>query len=252
MVAPSNYLNLFHGDPAAPQGQFAGSASQRILTANAYPPVTAGLVAGYRADLGFTLNGANVSGLADQSGNGFALTQATSGDQPPYNTQDPLFFGRPSIGQFTVSGGTSLANASFTVSQPNTIYFVGYATSSTQNTFFDGSSSRQILGRYSSTQWWIYAGTTVPISGADSNVHVFCLTFSAGTGTLYMDNSQTALGSGSAGTDALTGLVIGAGAGDTAFVGSFEEGWFYSGAHAATTRFAMMQYLGARVGVSTS
>lgn len=45
----------------------------------------AALVAWWRADLGITLNGSNVSAWADQSGNGWHLTQGTAVNQPAFS-----------------------------------------------------------------------------------------------------------------------------------------------------------------------
>lgn len=216
------------------------------------PPTFSGtLKLWLRADLGITLNGSKVSAWADQSGNGNNVTQGTAADQPPYTAADSNFNGRPSVGPFS-STSYALNASTFTISQPNTIYLVAYAANTAQNVFFDGSSSRQIIGRAGATTWWIYAGTTVDANGANGNPHAFCLTLSSGTGTLYVDNSQTAAVSSTAGSDALTGLVVGVGSGDAAPNGSIAEFLIYSGAHTTAQVQQVFRYLGARYGLATS
>jgi hypothetical protein len=55
------------------------------------------LYAWWRADLGITLNGGDVSAWADQSGNGRNFSQATAANQALYVPSDSRFGGKPSI-----------------------------------------------------------------------------------------------------------------------------------------------------------
>lgn len=61
-------------------------AGFRRLSGGFLPTQLSGLTGWYRADMGITLNGSNVSAWADQSGNGYHITQGTGGSQPAYNS----------------------------------------------------------------------------------------------------------------------------------------------------------------------
>ena len=86
------------------EGPAAGTWSMtfRILAARGraggrafQPPQLSGCAVWLRADIGITLNGANVSRWADQSGNGNDATQGTSGRQPGYDALQ--INGRPTV-----------------------------------------------------------------------------------------------------------------------------------------------------------
>lgn len=61
------------------------------------PLIFGGLVFWVKADAGITLNVANVSGWADQSGTGNNLSQVTSSAQPLYDSDDAAFNNKASV-----------------------------------------------------------------------------------------------------------------------------------------------------------
>ena len=84
----------------------------------------------FRSDLGITTSGSNVSGWADQSGNGYNVSQISIPVQPAYSATG----GPNNVPRVTFSGspGQALRNAAFTFAPyPAEIFIVGTTTSST-------------------------------------------------------------------------------------------------------------------------
>jgi hypothetical protein len=192
--------------------------------------------------------GTKVSAAADQSTGGHNATQGTGANQPPYLSSDPVMGGRPSIS--IQSTTLTLANASFSQAQPDTVFAVFNVTN---NAVFaaalDGTTARQILAR-STINWAMSAGTTIQGGTADNKAHVWCGVFNGASSALYVDNSQTAVVTGNPGAAALTGLSIGSTAGDNSINGEIAEVVIYSGALSAPARQAVFQYLGQRYGIA--
>lgn len=91
----------------------------------------------FRADK-VTLASTAVTDAADQSGNGYDVTQAAGAKRPVYTASDANFGGKPSMA-FTASSVSSLDNTTstpFTQSSPRTIYAVVRPTSA-GGTVFD-------------------------------------------------------------------------------------------------------------------
>lgn len=87
------------------------------------------LYAGYRADTGIALNGANVSQWNDYSGNGRHLTQTTAARQPVYNASSSRFSNRPSVGP-GVNVGVEYSSAS-PLPMPLTMFVVALQDATT-------------------------------------------------------------------------------------------------------------------------
>lgn len=199
------------------------------------------------ASTGVTTSGGNVTAWADQSGNGNNLTQASTG--PTFNATDAKLNGKPSV-QLLGTSRSLQTVAGFNVAQPDTIYCVGYF--STTGEIFDGGVNRQTIGS-ASGQWQYFAGGSVVRGGtSDTNAHVFCGIFNGNTlSALYVDNSTTAIiTGGNPGTLALTQLVIPGVAGATG--GAISEQVIIPGSDSQPQRLQMFQYLGSEYGITVS
>jgi hypothetical protein len=77
------------------------------------PASLTGLIAWFKADVGITLNGSQVSAWADQSGNGNNVTQPTTGNQPffqatGFNGKQTVYFSTATT-SVMASGGDAVA-----------------------------------------------------------------------------------------------------------------------------------------------
>ena len=149
----------------------------------------------FDAAKGITLNGADVSLWADQSGNGNDVSQGTAADQPLWNASDADFNGQPSIEGDGVSESITAVTGLLTA-QPNTIFMV-YKRISGGGRFFDtsGTAARQIM--YGNMT--IYAGTAQALFVGDTNAHVIAFDWNAASSDAWLDGVQNTPG-GSPGT----------------------------------------------------
>ncbi len=173
------------------------------------PSDVANLICWYDAALGITLNGPDVSGWADQSGNGNDLAQATPANQPLFVAGSPPFV--------RFNGSTdfieTMAFASPLV-QPNTIIIVYSLPSIIQNGLFyagiavpnrnqiqpSGGGTGYFAGGFTST-----AETPGPINTLRLNMTVFNV---AASKSFYEGGTNTM--TGSVGSQTLTGFNFGA------------------------------------------
>lgn len=171
------------------------------------PKSLSGLVAWYRSDLGMVQSG-NVLTWSDQSGNGYT---ATAGATPPVATANqingkvcPLFGG---AAYMTTSAFSQALTSS-------TIVAVAKCLDGAERFMADGlaAGNRQALESTGNTNLVdIYAGSALNATvtaGMQTTAKQAIGCFGGASSTLYIDGSL--LASGSAGTQTMTGLTIGA------------------------------------------
>jgi len=191
-----------------------------------------------------TVAGSDVSQMNDKSGNTRHLTATLTA--------------RPTTGSTSANGlswlsfnGTAniMATASFSISQPTTIYIVGKENSYVNGAALIGGatlfSGEEVL-RVTGNKWQIYAGgTTVDGAASDLNQNVHTLIFDGASSAHYLGASLSA--SGNPGTNGITGgLILGARFGGFAtsyWNGKIGEVLCYTGVHDASTRAAFLSYL---------
>lgn len=163
------------------------------------------LIAWFDANVGITLNGADVSLWEDQSGNGNDLIQGTAADQPVFNASDADFDGKPSVG---ILSGERLRTAAFAsaLSQPNTIFIVLKKNATNTGHAYDGiiSSSQQSFARENQMR----GGATLSLSGSIGTAKALLTNIFNGV-TSESWNAGTSMGSGDAGAHTMTGLTLG-------------------------------------------
>jgi hypothetical protein len=221
------------------------------------------LAAWYRADRGVTLNGSTVSAWADQSGNGRTLSQGTGSAQPTFTAS-----GIGSQAALSFDGGDYMDCAAATfgaaLTQPTTIYLVGYTAQDATRVLIDGTgaiaanrNAIYVVSNFPGAGVNIFAGSAVGAASVlPASANAWCGIFNGASSALYISNSQTALagGPGNAGTAILSDLRVGAA---TGVAGSFANGRIAEivialGAHDATTRLRVFRYFASRYGVSVS
>lgn len=217
------------------------------------PTVQSGIKAWYRMDLGQTTGGGNLTALADQSGTGDAAKNLTNTGTVVYNTTDAAY-GNKATTQYAAASrlqGSGVWAAS--QAQPMTAYCVGHATNANER-IFDGAGGNRFIVMNDGGLWSVYAGSTF-VDGAGTtpaNPSIICAV-SDSTSAIYVFDSTTAKGSGSAGTDTLTRMTLAAltgGGGE--LTGKIAEVFLYSGAHTQAQRLKTFQYLSSRYGLAVT
>lgn len=164
-------MNRRHGSRSA-RGRGGVIASG---AAAPFSPLTYGPVGWWRADLGITLNGGDVSAWADQSGNGSHLLQANPALQPLYTASDANFNNQPSL-TFTAANGDYMdcltggssgnpQHSVFAVIRTGTLAasfaaFVNYGRST-------ASTSSSLIGENSGDAAWFGGGGQTLPTGAN-------------------------------------------------------------------------------------
>ena len=158
---------------------------------------------------GITLNGADVSDWADQSGEGNDPSQGTAADQPLFNVSDSNFNNNPSITFDGVS--ENLFRATFTggeISQPNTVFIVyKNAVTTGVRTIFDGDTTRN-MARVNAGNLQMFAGVSQTIHAANTNAHVLALLYNGASSDSWRDGIQ-GTPVGSPGASGMNGLRLG-------------------------------------------
>jgi Pectate lyase superfamily protein len=153
----------------------------------------------------------------DSSGNQNNAAQTSAGSRPTYykTTAGGLINGLPGLtfagAQFyTVAYNTQ--GGPTTLTQPMTIFCVAKPSSTSGNPIiYDATTVSEVaLGIVTSgATWFGYAGATLGGGTADTNAHVFTLLVNSTQSSLRVDGAV--IQSGSAGTNTMNGMVIGAG-----------------------------------------
>jgi hypothetical protein len=107
------------------------------------PASLTGLLAWYEVTAAtITLNGSNVSGWADKSGNGVNASQGTGGNQPAYNASSANFNGRGSI---ACAASKWLTTGSLTMG-PFTVVVVGLYSGSAGYMYTFNANNQYLFG----------------------------------------------------------------------------------------------------------
>ncbi len=173
----------------------------------------ADLTAWYRGNSGVTTDANGVNAWADQSGNGYDVTQATDAKKPDNtDTQNGLTVITFDGTDDELAYGVSLFTA---ISQPNTIFLVYQWTYLDGNARIpldgDGSGTRNVIYRLGSAGYNLafHAGSTADTgTGADTNMHVHACVFDGASSDYRLDGSYI-MQAGNVGTNALDGITLG-------------------------------------------
>ncbi len=224
------------------------------------PTAVAGCLLWLRADRGVTLNVAEVSSWADQSGAGDATrdaVQATGALQPHFTASTAAYNGEPTV---DFAGAELLRTGTWDVSpgvpeQPCTVIFAGHTTSQAHATYaFDNSVDPPQMACIdgASTVVSAYAGTSLQTAVTTFNVgSVACVSFNGASSTIRV-SQLTANVTGAAGAGNAIGLTIGnANVGGTfSWEGPMAEICVHAGVLSAPNVALIMNYMGARYGVA--
>lgn len=215
---------------------------------SAFTPPTANLVARYDANLGVTQSGGAVSDWADQSGNGYTLSQAVNGNKPTISGSGTDTF-------INFDGSNDYLQASLTLTQPYTIYIVLRPNtwgSTKYITSGDAGDSRACILQYSSTpNITLYDGGGTLTLNADLTVNgiskVLCAVFDGASSSTLINNSSRVTFNPGAGVGGSTFFRLGSNGNNTAATNiSVQEIYIYSAAHSTTVQDQMYAYLHGR------
>lgn len=144
------------------------------------------------AAIGITLNGADVSDWADQSGEDNDVSQATAVDQPLYNASDSNWNDNPSVNFDGVSEYIASAPFSSDQAQPLEFFFPFKLNDLAGAQYlFDGEAGARVVYRSDATQGVMWAGTGQNIHTNDTNPHVLSLFFNGASSNSWLDGIQT-------------------------------------------------------------
>lgn len=197
--------------PVAPVYCSPIGASRAAITGSGgvvSPDDVSGLTHWYDASEITASDGDSIGTWADQEGSA-DLTQSTSSKQPTYQTSVQ---NGNAIVRF--DGTDDLLTVSFSaLSQANHVFIVCDHDSDSSNSFdSDDSNNRHALGADGSSQWLLFAGSTITDNSYATGFELLTGLFNGANSTLRIDGSQTA--SGDAGSDGLGGITVGAQQGD--------------------------------------
>jgi hypothetical protein len=200
-----------------------GPGGTGVLT-NAFeyfnPTSITGCIWWLRADLGVTLNSGNVSAWADQSGRADSnrnANQATTGDQPPFNSTDASYNNKPTIGVFS-SGTRKLINpgawsASYT---PYTMCVVGHTQNSGNKyfTYGDGTHYGALLASGDFARLYGGNATNSVLAGSGSTSTAPCFIkgeWNGASSKVYVNATNTVTQSGTLDADSLGAVAMNVG-----------------------------------------
>ena len=115
---------------AVKAGSVSSGSQAFAETVSRVPTDISGMIIWYRADLGVTLNGSNVSALADQSASGYNASQGTAANQPLF-----VASGQNSMPAIKGNDGTDNLAVAGMVAPTSMTLFLVMAPSSLANTY---------------------------------------------------------------------------------------------------------------------
>jgi hypothetical protein len=182
------------------------------------------------------------------------LAQATAGQRPTFNAGPAGPFGGRPYFTFAAASSSSLQGAGLfasPIAQPTTVYLVGRigTVGGSALEFSDGSVHRQIVFAAATTGVvTAYAGALLTSAVTLAAPSVLCAVFNGANSAIYVTDDETPAVSGNAGADTLDAIALGTQFGGAASFldGEIAEWALFAGAHSATNRARVMQYLRAR------
>jgi hypothetical protein len=160
-----------------------------------------------------TADAQTIGCIADKSGQGNDLTQATGANRPVYKA---AIQNGQSVGRFTRATPMYVDRTTYVggqAAQPVTWFFVCKAgATATDETYADGITARHIFRPDTvGGSYLFFAGTSATFGATDTNWHVFCVTVNGASSKFYKDGGA---GTGiNPNTGATNGLRIGADSG---------------------------------------
>lgn len=198
----------------------------------------------YKANTEAYGDGAAVGTMTDKSGNGRDATQSTAGNKPTFKT---AILNGKSVYRF--DGGDWVKTAAFAsvLSQPNTIYIVLKTTVNTLQLVVDGltSGNRHTVGldKVPGNAHSMFAGAALDGGAWATGTWYYKTELYNTTSSSQRVNGAASGSSGTAGTQSLDGLTIGARyANDFGFTGDIAEILLFTGLHNSTQYGNMESY----------
>ncbi len=199
------------------------------------------LDAWWRYNLDITVSGAGVSQWDDQSGNGRNLVQTTDTNRPSLESDGTILF--DSVDNFMVTDPSS-----WSLVQPETVYFLGRQVTWTSGDYlYDGSSASfgRVIQNASSPDLLVNAGSSMTRNTelVVNEYHAFCVVWDGASSINVVDNGTEF--TGDVGSNNLGGFTLGAtGAGSANWSNiQVQEVAIYSVAHTAGERAQVINYL---------
>jgi hypothetical protein len=217
------------------------------------PASLGGLVALYDPTQGLTQASNLVSAWNDQSGTGDSNKNLTAAGaaRPTYNATDAAYGNQPTL---SFAGAQWLEGAGAWASpqaQPATWYVVGESTVS-GGRLIDGDATGRNAFVDNTGNMSLYAGTAFIGNGGNAKA-VYCGVFNGASSALYVSTITTPTTTGNPGSNACNRCVVGAFDGGVGpLTGKVAYVLGYSGSHSASQRGQVMNFLGARFGISVT
>ena len=243
--------------PAGFQG--FGNAAGFVGSGSFNPSDISNAVAWYRADLGITLNGSNVSAWNDQSGVGDAnrnLLQASAGSQPTYVASSANFGGRPTLLANSLDDFLQSGTWSASISQPYTKAVVAIANNAvasavTTDGGSEGSAYIYEAAGGSSNTWTGFAGTALGSGVSSTSKSAVLVIFNGNSSSIYVNSNTPTNGPIGAANHGTQLTVMNSRDTHSFAVGvELAELVMYSRALTAPEIAALLNYFGTRYGIT--